>query len=269
MGDVVIGPLVFPAARFAVLVGIAVYLLASGVVARRLGDGFRFWSTLALVAGLVAARAGFVALNWDAYAADPLGILAFWQGGFSWQAGLAGGTAVAVAQLVRAPRQVPALLLAAAFAAGAWNVAYQLTAAPAGVEAPREVFRTLAGDPVSLADRQGRPLVVNLWASWCPPCRREMPMMAEVAAGLDGVDMVFANQGEAADAITGYLDAEGLSLPAVVTDPAHALMAHYGVRGLPTTLFIRADGSLQSAHSGEISRAQLLSEIERLRQSPE
>jgi hypothetical protein len=92
-------------------------------------------------------------------------------------------------------------------------------------------------------------------------------MMAEVAAELDGVDMVFANQGEAVGPIAEFLAQQDLSLPAVITDPAHSLMAHYEVRGLPATLFIRADGALQSAHLGEISRAQLIAEAERLKES--
>ena len=265
MGGVAIGPLLFSAPRFAVLIGIFVYMVASSLIARRAGDSFRSWSTLALVAGLLAARIGFIALNWDAYADEPLGILEFWQGGFTWQAGVAGSAAVAVAQLFHTPRQVPLLLFAAFMAANAWNVAFQLTGDAAAVTPPRQSLATIEGDAVSLAERDGRPMVLNLWASWCPPCRREMPMMAEVAAGLNDMDMVFANQGEAVGTIVGYLGEQELSLPTVVTDPVHALMAHYEVPGLPATLFIRNDGTMQSAHLGEISRAQLLSEIDRLR----
>jgi thiol-disulfide isomerase/thioredoxin len=108
------------------------------------------------------------------------------------------------------------------------------------------------------------PRVVNLWATWCPPCRREMPMMAELAADTEGVAFVFANQGEGKQAVRRYLASAGLSLETILIDPFSALSRFYGAPGLPATLFIDAEGILRHAHLGEISREVLQSNIDRL-----
>jgi thiol-disulfide isomerase/thioredoxin len=127
-----------------------------------------------------------------------------------------------------------------------------------------DLFRTLAGEPFRPGDLEGEPLVVNLWASWCPPCRREMPMMADVATETADARFVFVNQGEAASTIRQYLDAESLDPDHVVLDGLGEFARHYRMPGLPATLFIGADGTLQSVHMGEISREGLLAGIERI-----
>lgn len=91
-------------------------------------------------------------------------------------------------------------------------------------------------------------------------------MMAEIAAQDTGAALHFVNQGEAADIVRRYLSQENL-LIAPVLDPGMQMMPHFGALGLPATLFISADGRLQSAHMGEISRAQLLAQIEALKET--
>nr|WP_244510698.1 TlpA disulfide reductase family protein [Microvirga guangxiensis] len=81
---------------------------------------------------------------------------------------------------------------------------------------------------------------MNLWASWCPPCRREMPMMAEMAAARDDVTFLFVNQGERRTTIEGYLNKEKLTLPNVLLDARMDVPRHYSTPGLPVTLFIGA-----------------------------
>ncbi|MCZ4088779.1 TlpA family protein disulfide reductase [Sinorhizobium psoraleae] len=104
---------------------------------------------------------------------------------------------------------------------------------------------------------QGRPAVLNLWASWCPPCRREMPMMADMAGSNPQVDFLFANQGEGRKAIAAYLRHTGVDLKTILLDPFADLSRHYGAMGLPATLFINPDGTLAATHLGEISREAL------------
>ena len=129
---------------------------------------------------------------------------------------------------------------------------------------PSAGFTTLASQPFLPSSLAGKPTVINLWATWCAPCRRELPMMADVAGQVTGVNLVFVNQGERGDAVASYLDKEGLALANAILDPAMAFGRHYEALGLPATLFIGADGMLKSAHLGEISREALLQGIAEL-----
>ncbi|WP_459655422.1 TlpA family protein disulfide reductase, partial [Achromobacter xylosoxidans] len=71
-----------------------------------------------------------------------------------------------------------------------------------------------------LAAFQGKPTVVNLWASWCPPCRREMPAFEQAQAANPDIHFVFLNQGEAASTVRQYLDEHAPSLANALLDPA-------------------------------------------------
>lgn len=268
MQGVEIGPLVFSGPRFAAITGIIVFVIVTEVMARSQGPAFRRWSGQVLIGGILAARLGFVALNWRDYLADPASVLYLWQGGFSlWVAGIA-VTGISLWHLWRAPRQAAFAAAALSIALALANVAYQISGDAPTTALPTTAFATLPGDPLILSDRAGKPLVINLWASWCPPCRRELPMMAEVAAGLTDVDIVFANQGESQQVVEAFLAREGLTLGTIVIDSGQSLFSHYSALGLPATLFIGADGRLQGSHVGEISRIQLNAEIERLKGDP-
>lgn len=89
-------------------------------------------------------------------------------------------------------------------------------------------------------------------------------MMADVAARTDDARLIFVNQGEGAEIIQRYLTAESLALGHVVLDALGEFGRHYGVPGLPATLFIGSDGILRSVHMGEISRESLLMRIEQI-----
>ena len=163
-----------------------------------------------------------------------------------------------LALLIRRPASGMALAGVLTLAAGAGLSVLALAGAPA-VTLPARAFAALEGPPVVLTQREGRPLVVNLWASWCPPCRREMPMMMELAAAHPGIDVVFANQGEDRGMIEDFLDLQGLEGTGIVLDPDSALMRELGAVGLPTTLFFDADGRVSARATGEVSRAAMLS----------
>lgn len=123
--------------------------------------------------------------------------------------------------------------------------------------APTLFLASLDGSPVSLSDYSGDVILVNLWATWCPPCRREMPMMTQLAATTPGADFVFANQGEDTAQIHRFLQVENLPATGMVRDPQHRLMAALDTVGLPATLVFDARAGLVVAHTGEISRAAL------------
>jgi len=111
----------------------------------------------------------------------------------------------------------------------------------------------------------GRLTVVNLWATWCPPCRAEMPALAAAQRTDRDINFIFANEGESAATVSGYLHREGLTLEGVWLDPHSALGPAVGSRGLPTTLFYNAQGQQVGAHVGAISAAALQARLHDLR----
>lgn len=134
-----------------------------------------------------------------------------------------------------------------------------------GSNLERLVLNDLVGEPIALENRKGRPLVMNLWASWCGPCRAEMPMMQQVDQDQADVDFVFVNQAETLRAIGTYLATEGLSGESVALDPDRITARRYGGIGLPTTVFFDAAGKLQSIYVGEMSEATLMERIDLIR----
>ena len=117
---------------------------------------------------------------------------------------------------------------------------------------------------VSLADYQGRPLVLNFWASWCVPCRKEMPAFESVASELKGrVEFLGVNEQDTRPGALDLVTKTGVRYPSVV-DADGKLMTAYGLRGLPNTAFISPDGELLEVHAGELNATDLRAAIRRL-----
>lgn len=267
MNAVAIGPFVFAAEQFAALAATFVFALAASILARRVDPVLGRWSTSALLAGLVSARIGHVALHWQGFLAEPWRVFAVWQGGFEPLAGLI-GVAIVSAFFIRTPRAGIAAAGALGLGLVTWIGIVQLTRATLGQPAPTILLPQMEGPALSVSSLSGKPVVLNLWASWCPPCRREMPLLAEVAANREDVAFLFANQGEAPDRIRSYLAAENLKLDRVLLDRAMQMSRHYGTMGLPITLFLRPDGTLARMHMGEISREALGAAIAKVANPP-
>ena len=213
--------------------------------------------------GLVAGRLGYVAQWWQEYSAAPRSMIAIADGGFAWWAGIP----VAIAFAWWRTRSAGALRssVMSGIAAGvvAWVVANGVlglvlrTAAPM----PDLPLLTLDERPVSLGSYAGRPVVLNLWASWCPPCRREMPVFEQAQKEFPDVAFVLVNQGESAQQAQAFLRSEGLDLKDVLLDTSSQAMQAMGSRGLPTTLFFDARGRLVDSHLGEITMSSLKDKI--------
>jgi cytochrome c biogenesis protein CcmG, thiol:disulfide interchange protein DsbE len=212
MGALTLGPLVLSLDRAYAGLGFLVLIVAAEVWARRGRPEVAAWAWRTAVATFVGARLGFVLTHLDDYAAAPWTILAIWQGGFAPWWGVALGAAHSALEARRHPalRSAAPALGAAALLAW-WLPAGLLTpaAASAGVVLPRLTLTTLAGEPVSLA-ASGTPTVVNVWATWCPPCRRELPLLVAAAAATPDVRVLLVNQGEGAATVRTYLEAQGL-----------------------------------------------------------
>lgn len=265
MNAVAIGPLVFAPDRFAAILAIAGFLLLSEIFARKIDHRFSSWGWGATIAFIVGARAGHVIKHGESFLTEPLRLFYIWQGGFI----IAAGVVLALAfTLICFRRELHLVLWAAIPAVVSAYIAFfvlQLNAGTPAITLPSgNTFRTLAGEIFEPEMLKGRPIVINLWASWCPPCRREMPMMVDVAASTDTAQMVFVNQGEGAEIIQRFLASQNLASSGMVLDTLGEFARHYKVPGLPATLFIGSDGMLRSVHMGEISREGLISGMRQL-----
>ena len=129
---------------------------------------------------------------------------------------------------------------------------------------PALELTSLEGRPMNLAEFKGKPTVVNLWATWCPPCVREMPVLQQAQAERPGVNFVFLNQGESAEQVSTWLRARRLPMRNVLLDANRQASAAFKQRALPTTLFFDARGQLVSTRVGELSSATLTERLQAL-----
>lgn len=260
---IALGPFVLSAERFSAGLGILVFLIAVAVLTRSAGRGPERQATHAVALGVIAARLAFVLANLSVFLEDPLSVLYLWQGGYLSVVGVVAAALWLGLKLRRMPDQLGAFAIAVILGAASWNTVRLLAPEPGASQLPTQRLATLDGGPAGFA--QGQPVVLNLWASWCPPCRREMPMMTEVAAEETEVAMVFANQGEGEATIRRFLEAQDLPQAGMWLDPSSTMQAEFTVPGLPATLFFDASGALHHIHMGEISRAGLLSRMDEIR----
>ncbi len=141
------------------------------------------------------------------------------------------------------------------------------TTVPAGV-APNAVRLRLAGFAGGRGftlpdDLRGRPLVLNVWASWCGPCRQEMPAFQQVYLQAKGkVGFLGLDYLDVESAARRFVAQTGVTYP-LAADPKGRAGAKLGVASLPATLFIGADGALRGRHLGAMTAPQLRAAIQR------
>ena len=125
----------------------------------------------------------------------------------------------------------------------------------------------MAGRRVTLADFKGRVLVLNFWASWCEPCRAEMPTLQQLpqVLGEDRVAVLAVNFKEGPRRIAQFTQAAGVTLP-VALDPQGDVARAWGVKVFPTTVLIDPSGRARQRIRGEVdwSSHQALGWIEAL-----
>lgn len=253
-----LGPLSFPALLLALFLAILLGTAVGNRLAARHNVSVESTLWLTVLSAIVAARVAFAFAFWSHYAEQPWRVIDVRDGGFTPWVGLVAALIVGGLLALRNATKRPAIVAGVTVGTIVWVLATSLvpTAAPSQ-RLPSLTLVDLDERPVPLASFVGKPVVVNLWASWCPPCRREMPALMRAQQAHPDVAFVFVNQGESARTIRQYMKAEGLRLANVLLDRGGQLPRATRSLGLPTTLFYDAKGALVDERVGELSSATL------------
>lgn len=141
-----------------------------------------------------------------------------------------------------------------------------------GDPAPDVVGKDREGAPIRLGDSRGKVVVLSFWASWCPPCRKELPILENVQrkGGADHIKVIGINYKEDAFLVRKLLAKMTDAQMTFTRDPDGALAKRFGLKGLPLMVMIGRDGRIASIHTGysEDGLDRILEELNRLLASP-
>lgn len=293
-----IGPFTLDGLIFLSVLAFAIAMLTAIWYDKKYGgrvERFLWWLTLV---ALLIGRTVFVLRFWPSYQSNPIEIINIRDGGFDWQASLIVYGFALVWLMLR--RHV--LLLGLCWSLGMaaiviglglmwlqpWQKTYQNWYQMAHLQQLRPIIfesntlkepNTLVEDGIyssnieinasknilPTAQYQGKPTVINLWATWCPPCRREMPVLQRAQNEYKDVNFVFINQGESAEDVAAFLEEQGLELRNLWLDKNALSGQAIDSKGLPSTIFLDAQGNILSARLGELSAASLQSHLDSIR----
>lgn len=146
---------------------------------------------------------------------------------------------------------------------------------PAGTDGQNKTMsedflvQDINGKDVKLSDFYGKPIVLNFWASWCPPCKSEMPEFNQVYNELNGeVQFLMINQTdggrETIEIASEYIKSQGFNFPIFFDTKLDAAYT-YNVTGIPATFFIDKEGYIISQVKGSISKGTLLDNIQKIK----
>ncbi len=134
-----------------------------------------------------------------------------------------------------------------------------------GQYAPDFIASRLAdGTPVRLSSFRGRPVYLNFWASWCDPCRDELPDIADLMRAHPDLVVIGINRGDRSETARRFLESidlgdgrRGMRFTEAVADPQDTLFNAYQGLGMPLSIFLDASGRVVAVHNGRASREQM------------
>ena len=126
-------------------------------------------------------------------------------------------------------------------------------------------LKDLSGKEVSLSDFAGNIIVLNFWATWCPPCKAEIPDFVEVynAYKDKGVSFIGVSVDEDFDALKNFVSDNQINY-VIVNDPNSAVSNYWGINAIPTTFFLDEEGKVLDSVVGQVPKENLISVIENL-----
>jgi peroxiredoxin len=166
-----------------------------------------------------------------------------------------------VAQKRKMRLQNIALIVGGMIVVGAVLV-FAFATTPNAIVAPAQIGKPIAnftltdlnGVAHKMSDYAGRPVLINGWATWCPPCKAEMPALHEfyLKHKAEGFEMLAINSGESQAAVQQFISQMGFTFP-VLLDTNKAVLDGLGVSGLPTSIFVGRDGTVKTIHVGGLT----------------
>ena len=137
------------------------------------------------------------------------------------------------------------LVVLLAVLTGAADAEQNMTAIPGNITAPDFALQDTEGKIHRLSDYRGKPVIINFWTTWCPPCREELPSMNRAWHLLEkeGIAMLALNMGEDEDAIFIFSADYPTDFP-ILMDQSGEVIEQWPVKGLPTTYVIAPDGTI-------------------------
>ncbi len=122
--------------------------------------------------------------------------------------------------------------------------------------APDFTLVQLTGASLTLSDFRGKPTLINFWATWCPPCRRELPaLQAAYTTYRDEIGFIAVNVKEDSSTVSALVETLGLDFPIVLDPDGQVSHISYEVRGIPTTIFVDVYGVVAARHVGPLDEA--------------
>jgi len=279
MGNTInLGPLALDAAIFSFIVAYILSFVSLSVLSRKFSIDQRWMRSTfdgAFFSALIGARLGFVFSYWPAFQQEPWTMFYFWQSGYMLGAGVVTWLAFMVAKVAvmtsdQRKQNMGTLSLHLSLFLSIYLLSSTIITGNVGDQASNSEYplltnfqmQTLEGDAVSLESLKGQPSIINFWATWCGPCRREMQLLNDAYHEYQdqGINLVAINMSEPVNLVESYLKENNLDLPVWVdgVDLGEDVFHNLGGEVLPTTLFIDAQGDIRRIRVGELSSGTLL-----------
>jgi len=147
-------------------------------------------------------------------------------------------------------------------------VAFALTLATTGLRAdpaPQFNLQDTSGKPVKLSDYKGKVVILDFWATWCPPCRAEIPNFVDLQKeyGKQGLAVIGVSLDDGVEGVADFAKANGINYPIVMGDQA-VVAAYGGIEAIPTTFVIDQTGNVVARHQGFTDKSEFEAEIKKL-----
>lgn len=223
------------------------------------------YSFYAVITGLVSGRAFFVLQNLDHYSAHVFSALNIFDRDFDFYGAIVGSLFFTLAYFHKsadrikqiAKRVILILLLSGIYLCSLYFIS--LTKEPTTI-----IPSTLKNQDISDLLCSSKPKIINYWATWCPPCVKEMPVLIEGSEQNPDIIFIFVNQHEDPWEIEAFEERLNISIPHLVYDDGTLGTMKLG-KALPTTLFLDASNNLIDTHTGAITAPNLNNKMKQLR----
>ena len=151
-------------------------------------------------------------------------------------------------------KKLLSILLALTFMLGAFALCEtQEAEEEAPIPAPDFALTTMEGEEIRFADLVGKPLLLNIWATWCPPCREELPFFQQAFEKYaENITFVFLSVDDEKEEVEEFITENGYTFPVYLDSGSNCLIT-YGINSIPVTVLVDAEGNILAGQIGALS----------------